>query len=170
VAIHNLDYSDAAKENKIQTRISWQPDLLKAMKYEVLCKAALLMDLATNSALICKVPSNIIQTNCPSDSGKFFSTLSNAGSSRVGLAGFAWFSPGVLGATVDLILFYNGRNSPESPQAHDPTLGGYIIQIKITFGMKVPCRCKHAARHLGANALKTRITINSNLALGGYSH
>ena len=25
-------------------------------------------------------------------------------------------------------LFYNGRNSPESLQAYDPTLGGYIIQ------------------------------------------
>jgi hypothetical protein len=85
------------------------------MKYEVLCKATLLMDLATSSTLICKALNNIIQT-------------------------------------VDLILFYNGRNSLESPQAHDPALGGYFIQIKITSSMKVPCRCKHAPRHLGANA------------------
>ena len=53
---------------------------------------------------------------------------------------------------VDMILFYNGRNSPESSQAHDTALGGYIIQIKITSRMKVPCRCKHTPRHLGANA------------------
>jgi hypothetical protein len=33
--------------------------------------------------------------------------------------------------TVDMILFYNEINSPESLQAYDPTLGGYIVQIKI---------------------------------------
>ena len=28
-------------------------------------------------------------------------------------------------------LFYNGRNSPESLQAYDPALGGYIIQLRL---------------------------------------
>ena len=32
---------------------------------------------------------------------------------------------------MDMIYFYNGGNSPESLQAHDPALGGYIIQIEI---------------------------------------
>src|SRR5215216_5385654 len=49
-------------------------------------------------------------------------------------------------------LFYNGRNSPESLQAYDPTLGGYIIQVEITSNMQVPCHCQHAPWHLGANA------------------
>ena len=60
-------------------------------------------------------------------------------------------------------LFYNGRNSPESLQAYDPTLGGYIIQIEIRSNMQVPCHCQHAPWHLGADAksfllnlLKTR--------------
>ena len=48
-------------------------------------------------------------------------------------------------------LFYNGRNSPESLQAYDPTLGGYTIQIEITTNMQVPCHCQHAPWHLGAN-------------------
>ena len=61
-------------------------------------------------------------------------------------------------------LFYNGRNSPESLQAYDPALGGYIIQIEITSNMQAPCHCQHAPWHLGANAksfllalLKTRL-------------
>ena len=62
-------------------------------------------------------------------------------------------------------LFYNGRNSPESLQAYDPALGGYIVQIKITTNIQVPCHCQHAPWHLGANAkplfcsplLKTRL-------------
>ena len=61
-------------------------------------------------------------------------------------------------------LFYNGRNSPESLQAYDLALGGYIIQIDITSNMQVPCHCQHAPWHLGANAksfllalLKTRL-------------
>ena len=41
-------------------------------------------------------------------------------------------------------LFYNGRNSPESLQAYDPALGGYIIQLKIISNLQVSCRCKHA--------------------------
>ena len=49
-------------------------------------------------------------------------------------------------------LFYNGRNSPESLQAYDPTLGGYIIQIDITSNMQVPCHCQHVPWHLRANA------------------
>ena len=49
-------------------------------------------------------------------------------------------------------LFYNGRNSPESLQAYDPALGGYIIQVEITSNMQVPCHCQHAPWHLGANA------------------
>ena len=49
-------------------------------------------------------------------------------------------------------LFYNGRNSPESLQAYDPALGGYIIQIRIISNMQVPCHCQHAPCHLGANA------------------
>ena len=49
-------------------------------------------------------------------------------------------------------LFYNGGNSPESLQAYDPTLGGYIIQIKIMSNMQVPCHYQHAPWHLGANA------------------
>ena len=49
-------------------------------------------------------------------------------------------------------LFYNGKNSPESLQAYDPALGGYIIQVEITSNMQVSCRCKHAPWHLGANA------------------
>ena len=28
-------------------------------------------------------------------------------------------------------LFYNGRNSPESLQAYDPTLGGYILKLRL---------------------------------------
>ena len=44
------------------------------------------------------------------------------------------------------------RNSPESLQAYDPTLGGYIIQVDITSNMRVPCHCQHASWHLGANA------------------
>ena len=28
---------------------------------------------------------------------------------------------------MDMIYFYNGGNSPESLQAYDPALGGYII-------------------------------------------
>ena len=48
-------------------------------------------------------------------------------------------------------LFYNGGNSPESLQAYDPALGGYIIQIEITSNMQVPCHCQHAPWHLGAN-------------------
>ena len=49
-------------------------------------------------------------------------------------------------------LFYNGRNSPESLQAYDPALGGYIIQIDITSNVQVPCYCQHVPWHLGANA------------------
>ena len=49
-------------------------------------------------------------------------------------------------------LFYNERNSPESVQAYDPALGGYIIQVEITSNMQVPCHCQHAPWHLGANA------------------
>ena len=49
-------------------------------------------------------------------------------------------------------LFYNGKNSPESLQAYDPALGGYIIQVEITSNMQVPCHCQHAPWHLGANA------------------
>jgi len=48
-------------------------------------------------------------------------------------------------------LFCNGRNSPESLQAYDPALGGYIIQIEITSNVQVPCHCQHAPWHLGAN-------------------
>ena len=51
-----------------------------------------------------------------------------------------------------MVLFYNGRNSPESLQAYDPTLGGYIIQINITSSTQVPYHYKHAPWHLGANA------------------
>ena len=54
--------------------------------------------------------------------------------------------------TMDIVLIYNGRNSPESLQAYDLALGGYIIQVKISSSMQVPCRCKHAPWHLGANA------------------
>ena len=64
-------------------------------------------------------------------------------------------------------LFYNGRNSPESLQAYDPALGGYIIQIEVTSNMQVPCHFQHAPWHLGANAksfllilLKTRLIIS----------
>ena len=49
-------------------------------------------------------------------------------------------------------LFYNGRDSPETLQAYDPALEGYIIQIDITSNMQVPCHCQHAPWHLGANA------------------
>ena len=48
-------------------------------------------------------------------------------------------------------LFYNERNSPESLQAYNPALGGYIIYIEITSNMQVPCHCQHAPWHLGAN-------------------
>ena len=48
-------------------------------------------------------------------------------------------------------LFYNGGNSPESLQAYDPALGGYIVQIEITSNIQVPCHCQHAPWHLGAN-------------------
>ena len=43
-------------------------------------------------------------------------------------------------------------HSPESPQADNPALGGYIIKVQFVSNMQVPCRCKHAPRHLGANA------------------
>ena len=49
-------------------------------------------------------------------------------------------------------LFYNGGNSPESLQAYNPALGGYIIQVEITSNMQVPCHCQQAPWHLGANA------------------
>ena len=48
--------------------------------------------------------------------------------------------------------FYNGRNSPESLQAYNATLGGYIIQDETRTNMQVPCHCQHAPWHLGANA------------------
>ena len=54
--------------------------------------------------------------------------------------------------TMDMILFYNGRNSPESLQAYDPTLGGYIIQMEITSNMQIQYHCQHAPWPLGANA------------------
>ena len=56
-------------------------------------------------------------------------------------------------------LFYNGRNSPESLQAYDPTLGGYIIQIGIISNMQVPCHCKHAPWHLGASAKSSLLNL-----------
>ena len=40
-------------------------------------------------------------------------------------------------------LFYNGRNSPESLQAYDPALGGYIIQIEITCKSHVAASMHH---------------------------
>ena len=49
-------------------------------------------------------------------------------------------------------FIYNGRDSPESLQAYNPTLGGYIIQIEIISNMQVPCHRQHAPWHLGANA------------------
>jgi hypothetical protein len=49
-------------------------------------------------------------------------------------------------------LFHNEGNSPESLQAYDPAVGGYIIQVEITSNMQVPCHCQHAPWHLGANA------------------
>ena len=62
------------------------------------------------------------------------------------------FSAMVIILLMDMIYFYNGGNSPESLQAYDPALGGYIIQIEITSNMQVPCHCQHAPWHLGANA------------------
>ena len=73
-------------------------------------------------------------------------------------------------------LFYNERNSPESLQAYNPALGGYIIQVEITSNMQVPCHCQHAPWHLGANAKSffaqliedpTHHILNEP-ALGGY--
>ena len=73
-------------------------------------------------------------------------------------------------------LFYNERNSPESLQAYDPALEGYIIQIEITSNIQVPCHCQHAPWHLGANAKSifaqliedpTHHILNEP-ALGGY--
>ena len=61
------------------------------------------------------------------------------------------FSAMVIILLMDMIYFYNGGNSPESLQAYDPALGGYIIQIEITSNMQVPCHCQHAPWHLGAN-------------------
>ena len=40
-------------------------------------------------------------------------------------------------------LFYNGKNSPESLQAYDPALGGYIIQIEITCKSHVTASMHH---------------------------
>ena len=40
-------------------------------------------------------------------------------------------------------LFYNGGNSPESLQAYDPALGGYIIQIEITCKSHVAASMHH---------------------------
>ena len=61
------------------------------------------------------------------------------------------FSAMIIILLMDMIYFYNGGNSPELLQAHDPALGGYIIQIEITSNMQVPCHCQHAPWHLGAN-------------------
>ena len=41
------------------------------------------------------------------------------------------FSAMVIILLMDMIYFYNGGNSPESLQAYDRALGGYIIQIEI---------------------------------------
>ena len=40
-------------------------------------------------------------------------------------------------------LFYKERNTPESLQAYDPTLGGYIIQIEITCKSHVATSMHH---------------------------
>ena len=40
-------------------------------------------------------------------------------------------------------LFYNGKNSPESLQAYNPALGGYIIQIEITCKSHVTASMHH---------------------------
>ena len=67
------------------------------------------------------------------------------------MAGFLWlrFSKSLQRNGYHFIngydLFYNGRNSPESLQAYDPALGGYIIQVGIRSNTQVSCRCKHAA-------------------------
>ena len=53
---------------------------------------------------------------------------------------------------VDTFLFCKARSSPESPQACNPALGGYIVQDQLITSMQVPSRRKHATRHLGANA------------------
>ena len=46
-------------------------------------------------------------------------------------------------------LFYNGGNSPESLQAYDPALGGYIIQIEITSNMQSPMSLPACTMALG---------------------
>ena len=60
------------------------------------------------------------------------------------------FSAMVIILLMGMIYFYNEENSPESMQAYDPALGGYIIQFEITSNMQVPCHCQHAPWHLGA--------------------
>ena len=59
-------------------------------------------------------------------------------------------------------LFYNGRNSPESLQAYDPALGGYIIQIEITCKSHVAASMHHDTwglmqSHFLLVLLKTRL-------------
>ena len=61
------------------------------------------------------------------------------------------FSAMIIILLMDMIYFHNAGNSPESLQAYEPALGGYIIQIEITSNMQVPCHCQHAPWHLGAN-------------------
>ena len=70
---------------------------------------------------------------------------------------YDWGIPSRFSATAIIFingydLFYNERNSPESLQAYDPALGGYIVQIEITSNIQVPCHCQHAPWYSGANA------------------
>ena len=59
-------------------------------------------------------------------------------------------------------LFYNGGNSPDSLQAYDPALGGYIIQMEITCKSHVAASMHHDTwglmqSHFLLTSLKTRL-------------
>ena len=53
------------------------------------------------------------------------------------------FSAMVIILLMDMIYIYNGGNSPESLQAYDLALGGYIIQIEITCKSHVAASMHH---------------------------
>ena len=79
--------------------------------------------------------------------------------------GFSLFIPGYNHGQ-EVILFLH---SPESPQACNPALGGYIIQVRFISSMQVPCHCKYASRHLGANAswFSTHYIVNKTVLSQG---
>ena len=70
-------------------------------------------------------------------------------------------------------FFYNGGNSPESLQAYDPALGGYIIQVKITCKSHVAASMHHDTwglmqSHFYWPYWRPDSSYHNEPALGGY--